>query len=103
MAAGYIVKGECVGVATAQDVLYSGLPPSVTPGVDVYSAQFYRLSGVWNLLTYKNGVHTASYPMSPMFASCDTTAPFFDGLTIGWGVVAAMVVAWAIHVLRRAI
>jgi hypothetical protein len=28
---------------------------------------------------------------------------FTDGMMIGWGVVAAMAVAWAIHYLRRAL
>jgi hypothetical protein len=31
------------------------------------------------------------------------TQNFIDGNLLGWGVVAAMVLAWSIHVLRRAI
>lgn len=103
MASGYIVQGQCVGVAEAPDYIFSQIKPSVTAGADVYVSQAHKLSGVWNIVSYKNGVHFSSTPIPvPVFGACDTTSTFFDGMTIGWGVVAAMVVAWSIHVLRRA-
>lgn len=33
----------------------------------------------------------------------DPQTGFTDGMALGWGVAAAMAVAWSIHVLRRAI
>lgn len=44
--------------------------------------------------------------VTPVAYAIDTTDPstgFSDGLTLGWGIAAAMVAAYGIHVLRRAL
>lgn len=41
-------------------------------------------------------------PVSVAPSVVDPTTGFTDGMTLGWGVAAAMAVAWAIIQLRRA-
>lgn len=43
---------------------------------------------------------------TPVAYAVDTTNPdtnFSDGMSLGWGVVAAMAAAWAVVVLRKAL
>lgn len=103
MSAGHVVGSLCVDVAASTDAFYSTLLPAVTPGNPSYYSFASKDSGVWNLHTYANGVLLNTSTLSvPSFASCDTTETFYDGMALGWGVVAAMVAAFAIHALRRA-
>lgn len=62
-------------------------------------------------VTFTSGVFGCSDPSgsisaTPVAYAIDTTDPvshFSDGMALGWGVVAAMVGAYAIHLLRRAL
>lgn len=45
---------------------------------------------------------TSVLPVSLQPTAIDPTSGFTDGMTLGWGVAAAMAAAWAIHTLRRA-
>lgn len=104
MAAGHVVGSACVDVATSADAFFSTIAPATTPGLVTYYSQASKESGVWYLKTYANGTLVTTSPLTaPAFASCDTTANFFDGLALGWAVVAAMVAAYAVHLLRRAL
>lgn len=47
------------------------------------------------------GVEIVPVSLDPQ--NVDPVTGFTDGVLLGWGVALAMVVAWAIHVLRRAI
>lgn len=42
-------------------------------------------------------------PVSLQPAGVDPVTGFTDGAVLGWGVAAAMVAAWAVHSLRRAL
>lgn len=104
MAAGFIVGAACVDVAHAVDAYYSAAPVAVAAGVPEYLTRAEKVQGGWDLVTYSGGSVVSSYPAPlPSLASCDTSAPFFDGLAMGWAVVAAMAVAWAVHYMRRAL
>lgn len=41
-------------------------------------------------------------PVSIQPVGTDPATGFTDGMTLGWGVAAAMAAAWAIHAMRRA-
>lgn len=104
MAAGHIVQGECVPVAAAQPLILSYLEPgSSQQGADSYTWWFSAASSTTiNKTTFRNGTffqnEVLQFPNGP---TCDTAEKFKDGQTLGWGVVAAMVAAFAIHILRR--
>jgi hypothetical protein len=104
MAAGHIVNGVCVDVAASTDAYYSQLPPVASAGSPVYQTQATKDVSTWYLNTTQDGLPFSSFELvPPVFASCDTTETFFDGLVLGWGVAGAMVAAYAVHLLRRGI
>lgn len=106
MAAGNIIRGQCVPADAAQAHLLSYMSPgSAQVGTDSFTWWFYSVdASSIGKVTFKNNVfaRVESFVI-PYGPSCDTSAAFIDGNLLGWGVVAAMVVAWSIHVLRRAI
>lgn len=102
MAAGVIVAGQCVEASAGVDLYYSSGAPSVSAGTPEFITQLEKITGSWFAVTYSGGsVVNTSALTAPGFSSCDTTAPFFDGLQLGWLVVACMVAAYAVHLLRR--
>lgn len=104
MASGHIVNGSCVDVAVSLDAYYSAGVPAITAGAPAYLTQFEKDTSGWNLVTYADGVlYSSVSAVPPSFVSCDTTSAFFDGLELGWMVVAAMVAAWAVMALRGAL
>lgn len=104
MAAGHIINGQCVDVAVSTDLFWSNFEATAQSGSNLYITVASKTSGIWQLETYLNGslYSTVAAPV-PSFASCDTTEQFFDGMAIGWLVVGAMVAAFSIHLLRRAL
>lgn len=102
MAAGHIVNGSCVDVAASSDQFFSQLQPIAAAGSPSYLTYASKDAGVWYLNTLQDGQPFTSYALAaPGFASCDTTETFYDGMALGWGVVGAMVAAYAVHMLRR--
>lgn len=102
MAAGYIVRGQCVDASGALDALYSGIPPAVQAGSPSYITQFSKASTGWEWETVSEGVVVSSGAVVvPNLGTCDTSETFFDGLQLGWLVAAVMVGAYAVHLLRR--
>lgn len=105
MAAGSIVNGQCVENALAAASYWSRTEPrSSFSGADNYIS-FVSLNGTaWTNYVFKNGAYFTSSPV-PAIASptCNTADKFTDGMQLGWGIAAAMVVAWGITVLRRGI
>ncbi|EHP43590.1 hypothetical protein OR16_07781 [Cupriavidus basilensis OR16] len=91
----------------AADAYYSGAAPSQTPGGTSYLSAFVKDAGVWKLRRYQvnsaGEVATLTDAVLPTmtFPACDPLENFKDGMTVGWGVVAAMVLAWGVTVLRR--
>lgn len=94
--------------ALALDSYYSKVAPAMTSGTTSYVNEFVKEAGVWKIKQYSvssTGVWTTrSTTAAPVitFPSCDPTASFMDGITIGWGIAAAMVAASALVVMKRA-
>lgn len=106
--AGALVGGRCfVSPEAAADAYYSAAAPSQTPGGTTYLSEFVKVSGVWKLRRYQvdagGGVAMLSDATLPAmtFVECDPAGDFKDGMTMGWGVVAVMAVAWAIMSVKR--
>lgn len=93
----------------ASDAFFSGKDPSYTAGVTSYLSWFEKTAGVWQIKRQSiasNGAVTSlttSNATVPTFPACTESAPFFDGMTIGWGIAAAMGAAWGIRFLQRAL
>lgn len=105
---GALVGSKCFAdVGEATDAYYSAVSPAQTPGAVTYLSEFIKTSGGWVLRRYQVGsdgsVGTLSDASLPAmtFPSCDPRAAFFDGMTMGWGVVAAMAAAWAVVAMKK--
>lgn len=93
----------------ALDHFYSLASPSMAPATTTAYTTFTNVGGVWQMAKYSinsSGVWSLNYSTTaPVvnFASCtvldDATTQFTDGVTLGWGVAAAMVAAWSIKFL----
>lgn len=94
--------------AEALDAYYSQNAPAQTPGTTSYVNEFVKSGSTWQINQYSvssTGVWTTrSTTNAPVitFPACDPTANFVDGVTIGWGIAAAMVAAAAISLMKRA-
>jgi len=108
MATGFLAQGVCYASSSdAADALFSSGSPSVVPGATTYTAWFEKAGGVWQLhrQSIAGGVVTdlgATAQVAPTFPGCDPTENFFDGLAVGWAVVALMAAAWGWLQIRRA-
>jgi hypothetical protein len=105
MSDGFIVGNQCLLQSDALAALSSGAAPTVNPSSTTYFSQLVNSSGSLSLQVYKvsSGV-TSLYSTSPYkgaFVACDTSTDFTDGVTIGWGVAAAIIGAWGISYLKR--
>jgi hypothetical protein len=107
---GALVGGRCFSSQdAAADAYYSSAAPSQNPGGTTYLSEFVKVSGAWKLRRYQveanGGVAMLSDATLPAtsFAVCDPAESFKDGMAVGWGLVAAMVCAWGLVVLRRGI
>lgn len=96
-------------VASAADAYFSSIAPSLlVSGTTSYQLYYLPIAGVWNLrkVTISSaGVPTVNFTVPvapPTFPNCDLTQNYFDGMQIGWGVVAAMFGAYAIVFLKKA-
>lgn len=105
---GALVGGRCFASQdAAADAFYSSAAPAQTPGATTYLSEFVKVSGAWKLRRYQvdssGAVAVLSDATLPAtsFPVCDPAESFKDGMTVGWGVVAAMVLAWCVVVVRR--
>lgn len=110
MADGALLGAVCYASQdAAADAYYSGAGPAQTPGGTTYLSEFVKVSGVWKVRRYQvasdGGVAMLTDATAPsvVFPSCDPMENFKDGMTAGWGVVAAMLLAWGVAVLRRGV
>ena len=108
MASGALVGARCFSSnAEATDAVYSAAPIGQSVGQTTYVSEFVQSSGAWvvrrSVIAQDGAVTQLADAAAPSlsFPVCDTTAQFTDGMTVGWGVVAAMVAAWAVGALRR--
>ncbi|EKZ97634.1 hypothetical protein D769_19293 [Cupriavidus sp. HMR-1] len=105
---GALVGGTCyLNQGAAADAYYSAAAPSQVPGGTSYLSAFVKVSGAWVLRRYQISstgdvamLADAAVPVI-QFPPCDPAANFMDGMTVGWGVVAAMFLAWGVVYLRR--
>lgn len=91
----------------AVDAYYSNLAPAQTPGATSYVLEYVKTGAVWNLESYSvssTGVWTTRSTTAapvPTFPACDPAANFLDGVTIGWGVAAAMIMVSALMFIKK--
>lgn len=106
MPAGAYFHGVCYPTtAQAEDAFFGSVGPALTSGSVSYLS-WYEKNTVWQQRRQSiasNGVVTdlgAINATLPAFATCDPTESFFDGMTLGWGLAAVMVIAWCIRKMR---
>ena len=105
---GALYKDQCFPDTTAAlDAMYTGSPIQIQPGVTTYATRFEKVLGVWYSRGYEvqaNGYWNMRYStVAPgyNFPECSPSQNYVDGITIGWGIVTAMVLAAAIMNLRQ--
>lgn len=105
-----LVNNVCYSsVASATDAYFSLMPVSVvTSSTDTYKVDYRKSGADW--LQYKQVVNSSGSPSpvysfvvgAPTFPQCDATQPFFDGMQMGWGIVAGMIAVYAVILIRKA-
>ena len=108
-----LVNNVChPSLAAAANAYFGAIPVdvSVSAGVTtVIEYLFYVPSLSWTIKsTSYSLIGTPStnfwrFVTAPAFPDCDLTAAYFDGMQMGWGVVAAMAAALAIIFLKNAL
>jgi len=107
---GSLLGSICYATSTeATDAYYSGKDPSYTAGTISYLSYFEKPSGTWEIVRKSidsngtiTGLTSVTAP-SLTFPTCDQSTSFIDGVTIGWGILAAMVAAYAFKLMQRAL
>ena len=108
MATGYLYDQICfptLGEATAAK--WQKQPAGVTAGTTSYITNFDYSGSAWQIKRYTLSstgtltLNTTTAAPLQTFPTCDTFTNFNDGLTLGWGVVAAMVAAYAFTLMRK--
>lgn len=107
---GSLVNSKCFASnVLAADDFFASKDPSFTAGDISYLSWFEKVGTTWQIKRQSiasNGAVsnlTSINATVPTFPVCDETEQFNDGVTIGWGVAAAIFVAWAIKYMRRGI
>lgn len=109
MTPGYLFNGQCYSVSTeAVDAFFTAGSPALTSGSTSYLSWFEKISGVWYIRRQSisaggvvSDLGTSAIEV-PSFPTCDVTGQFFDGVTVGWGIATAMVMAWGFSKIRQA-
>jgi hypothetical protein len=71
-------------------------------------SEFIKVGSLWKIQRYSinssGTITTLTASNAPVitFPSCDPTVNFMDGITVGWGIAAAIVVAFAFRIMQRA-
>jgi hypothetical protein len=105
-----LVNSVCYPSASiAEDNFYSAIPPVIHVGeTDSYQITHVKTSEGWVQLKQQissSGSFSTVYSTvvtPPTFPPCDATQAFFDGMEIGWGVVAAMAAVTSVILIRKA-
>jgi len=104
---GAIVGAKCYNTsAEAVDAFYSASAPVLSSGSTSYLTEFVKESGAWKLKQWTITASSTTLRYSrdapiPTFPACDPTEKFFDGMTLGWGIAAAMIAVSALMLARR--
>lgn len=105
-----LVGNTCYPSLTeAADAYFSAIPvaTSVT-GLTSYQFEYFKNAAVWymqKLTIANNGNITVNFvlpALPPTFPDCDLTAPYLDGIAIGWGVAGAMFAALSVIFISKA-
>lgn len=108
MAAGFLHQSQCFNtLADATAAHWSMNPAFITAGSTSYIADVIYSGTLWQVKKYTLSSagaltlnSTTSLP-ALTFPTCETAQNFTDGMSLGWGVAAAIVAAWVIKNLRR--
>lgn len=105
---GYNFNSTCYTTnAEAADAYFLSASPAFTSGSTSYLSWFEKVSNVWQIKRQSiaaNGTVSnlnASTATVPAFPTCTQSQNFLDGVTLGWGVAAAMIAAFAVKFLAR--
>lgn len=109
MATGYKFADRCYSsIVDATSAKWSAAKQTdATPGTTSYLTNIEWSGTAWVLNRYTLSstgtltLNTTTALPAQSFETCDTSAQFLDGLTVGWGVAAAMIVAAVIMAARR--
>ena len=106
-ATGAVLEGRCLASqGDAIDAYYSKSAPVLSAGDPAYMSQFVKESGGWLQKTYsinssvKTLISTVAAPV-PAFDACDPAESFFDGITVGWGIATALILASCITFIKK--
>lgn len=103
---GAYFSGTCYASQGAALDAYYGESPLALSGNGT-ALRFEKQAGMWQVIGYHveaNGSLTyQSTTAAPVqtFPDCDPSESFFDGVTIGWGIATAMVLAAAVARMRQ--
>jgi len=104
MATGYLFQDRCYpSLAGATSAHWTQTPAAFTPGSTSYLTDMVYSGSAWVIRKYtinSGGTMTlTSSTTAPAltFETCDTTANFKDGATLGAAVAGAMVIAYVIR------
>lgn len=92
----------------AENAYYTSQPMSQLPGSTTYR-NYYKYSdlGNWTYVSEtlasggQKSVRYSSLAREATFPPCDESEQFLDGVMVGWGIVAAMAIAWGIRLMRH--
>jgi hypothetical protein len=89
----------------AADAYFSAAAPALTSGSTSYLSYFENSGGTWLLIRKsiaENGnisnLSNVAAPI-PSFPECNPAEQYLDGITLGWGIAAATIAAYAIKFL----
>lgn len=105
---GSLVNGKCFASnALAADEFFASKDPSFTSGTTSYLSWFEKSGSTWQIkrqsISSTGTVTnlTTSNATVPTFPTCSETENFTDGVTMGWGIATAMVLAWGFSMVRK--
>lgn len=108
MATGYLFQNVCYpSLSDATAAKWQSQPSGITAGTTSYLTNLEFSGTAWQIKRYtlsSSGtltLNTTTLAPSLTFPTCDTFTNFNDGLTLGWGVVAAMAAAYAFTLMRK--
>lgn len=108
MAAGFLHQNVCyASLAEATAAHWSMNPVFITAGSTSYIADTVWSGTAWVVKKYtlsSTGALTLNSTTNApalSFPTCETGQEFLDGMSVGWGVAAAIVAAWVVKNLRR--
>lgn len=105
---GALFQGNCYETqAAAADAFFTSVGPQFQAGSLSSSYYYAKYTTGWYVCSegVSGGSPSCSTATSPAFPECDMSQyyrpTFQDGMIIGWGVVAAMAMAYSLMLIKR--